>query len=467
MLIVFSFSAAAVLAFWNQFDHVASKLGSDPEIRATRGELTKTPALKAQTFVLIGADRRYNEVGRGRSDTTILVRADPKRKAIAMMSIPRDLAIDLPGEGKVKFNAAYNLGGPRMTVRAIKRLTGLKINHVIRVDFFGFAQAVNALGCILVDVDRRYYHSNAGLAPSEQYAEINLKPGYQRLCGRQALQFVRFRHEDNDILRNARQQTFLRELRSTLSTSKLVSKRSELLKIVGDHTRSDIDSPKRLFAALRLGLALRHAEIRQIPFPAEVTGSTTYLYAPPQALHDAVRLFLRAGEKAPADDQIVDAPGAPPKPSLLGNRDRTSLLVAEDGTIGSVARQIAAGQRFPTLYPTRIYARSDYVDHNDYAILHAHGGQSEQAYRFVFKMPDQRNYWGVQGTSWTNPPILDHPDRTKRSGRRRLLIFSDGKRIRLVGFKTPYGSYWVSNSLARTLSNRAMLAIARGLRVPR
>ena len=91
----------------------------------------------------------------------------------------------------------------------VKELTGLKINHVVNVDFLGFVRAVDAIGCVYTDVDRRYYHSNVGVAPSEQYSEINIQPGYQLLCGKKALEYVRYRHTDTDIVRSSRQQDFI------------------------------------------------------------------------------------------------------------------------------------------------------------------------------------------------------------------------------------------------------------------
>ena len=129
------------------------------------------------------------------------------------MSIPRDLKVEIPGVGTDKFNAAYTYGGPKLTLQVVKELTGLPINHVVNVDFLGFVRAVDAIGCVYVDVDRRYYHSNEGLPPSEQYAEINIQPGYQLLCGKKALQYVRYRHTDTDIVRSARQQDFISDAR--------------------------------------------------------------------------------------------------------------------------------------------------------------------------------------------------------------------------------------------------------------
>ncbi|MBJ7244198.1 MAG: LCP family protein, partial [Solirubrobacteraceae bacterium] len=137
-----------------------------------------------QTILLIGSDRRFTDrklKGAARSDTLMLVRLDPNKEATAVMSIPRDLRVDIPGYGSDKINAAFSIGGPKLTLETVRDLLGIEINHIIEVNFGGFQRAVNRLGCVYVDVDHRYYHSNTGLAPAAQYAEIDIKPGYQKL----------------------------------------------------------------------------------------------------------------------------------------------------------------------------------------------------------------------------------------------------------------------------------------------
>ena len=83
---------------------------------------------------------------------------------------------------------------------------------MINVNFGGFRRAVNYVGGVYVDVDRRYYNDNTTAAPGEAYATIDVQPGYQRLKGQDALDYVRYRHGDNDFFRAARQQDFLRQI---------------------------------------------------------------------------------------------------------------------------------------------------------------------------------------------------------------------------------------------------------------
>jgi hypothetical protein len=73
-------------------------------------------------------------------------------------------------------------------------------------------------------------------------------------------------------------------------------------------------------------------------------------------------------------------------------------------------------------------------------------------------------FYGVQGMTWRNPPILAEPDRIRKVDGRKLLLFYDGKKLRMVGWRTPRAAYWVTNTLGRKLSNTRLLGIARSLR---
>src|SRR3954454_17325466 len=128
-------------------------------------ELTPVLSGDPQTIMIAGSDRRHGDKKLGlkpRSDTIILARIDPG-KGVALMSLPRDLKVNIPGHGTDKINVAYQIGGPKLTIKTVKQLTGLAINHYVDVSFRGFAQGVDAVGCVYVDVDRRYFNDNAGL----------------------------------------------------------------------------------------------------------------------------------------------------------------------------------------------------------------------------------------------------------------------------------------------------------------
>ena len=171
----------------------------------------QSPSGSAVNILLIGSDRRMDarDAGdKGRSDTMLLVRIDPQAKTISMLSVPRDLYVEIPGHGMDRVNVAYTYGGPVLTGKMFETLTGLKVNHFIDINFIGFVNIVDKLGGIYVDVDRRYYNPMG-----TGHMDINLQPGYQRLNGHQAIRFVRFRSDaKGDFNRMVRQQIFLHEV---------------------------------------------------------------------------------------------------------------------------------------------------------------------------------------------------------------------------------------------------------------
>src|SRR5436309_5323280 len=174
---------------------------------------------KPAVALVIGSDHRYVD-GKdpGRSDTLMLIRTDPSTHTVSMLSFPRDLRVDIycPGHPTfpAKINAAYSTCGPSGSVETIKKLANVPINYLIAVNFVGFIDVVNKLGGVYIDVDRRYFNNHTG---PFGYAAINLQAGYQKLNGKQALDFVRYRHTDNDLFRNARQQMFVRAVKEQIA----------------------------------------------------------------------------------------------------------------------------------------------------------------------------------------------------------------------------------------------------------
>ena len=147
----------------------------------------------------MGSDKRWQDQSDdpARSDTLMLIRIDPEQDATTVLSIPRDLRVAIPGHGLAKINDAYALGGAKLAVETVKALTGLEINHTVNVNFKGFRKVVNLFDCFYVDVDRDYFHSNKGVPFGQRYDAIDIDPGYQPLCGQKALDYARYRHGDS------------------------------------------------------------------------------------------------------------------------------------------------------------------------------------------------------------------------------------------------------------------------------
>src|SRR5215470_12404283 len=186
------------------------------------------PPKSAATALVIGYDHRAGDGNSpSRSDTMMLIRADPGTGTISLLSFPRDLVVPIYcpgkggttlGEGTGRINSAYAFCGPSGSLETVRHITGLPINYLISVNFLGFIGVVNKLGGVWMDVDRRYYNKNVGTINTD-YANIDLQPGYQHMTGKQALDFVRFRHTDSDLYRLARQQQFVSAMRQQVAHS--------------------------------------------------------------------------------------------------------------------------------------------------------------------------------------------------------------------------------------------------------
>ncbi len=448
-----------------------------------------------QTILLVGSDRRFGaKKGDARSDTMMLLRLNPDARATAVMSVPRDLLVDIPGYGREKINAAYSYGGLDLTTRTITSVLGLDINHAIEVNFTGFRDVVNFVGCVYTDVDRRYYHSNLGLPPSAQYAEIDLQPGYQRLCGQKALDYVRFRHADTDLVRAARQQDFLRQAKDQIGTSKLINNLGALVTIFAKSTETDanLQTEKGILRVLKLAAYSTGKPVREIEFPhafvnapAGAGGLGSYISATPDELSKAADDFMHA--RASAKPRST----GPKKKESKANKkarkkskakaptswDKFGLVDAKTRGEDLVAPTVAKGKlKFPLYFPSAltpsgVYPQSQPAVGTTPAALmprvyeiRDRAGKLHQAYRIVVAHNQtEGQYYGIQGTTWKQPPLLKRGGDKLMMRGREYRVFYDGKRIRAISWTTPRATYWVSNTLSLKLTNDQMRGTARSL----
>jgi LCP family protein required for cell wall assembly len=462
-LIVLAAAGATSVAAFHEVDKIVGKLNLGPELRLKKDSLATTDPGKPQTLMILGSDRRPKDnvegaSGGGRSDTIMLVRLDPDKQATAVMSLPRDLKVEIPGHGTDKINAAYELGGPQLTLETVKKLTGLAINHVINVHFNGFWRAVNAVGCVYVDVDRRYFNDSA------EYSYINVQPGYQRLCGTKALQYVRFRHEDTDIVRAARQQDFLRQAKQQITASKLFDNKDRLMTIFGRNTSTDarLRSTKEVLRLLKLTLFSATHPIQEVSFQG--TLGPSYVEASPVQMRQMTHEFLNV-EDTPGPRGAATKKVKRPKPKhrlkvVGGLEDATGF--GKDQAVQAV--QAGAGETLPALYPTRRLAGSVYAGPPRVYKLRGTDGKRYGGYRMVLQTGHIGEYYGLQGLTWQNPPILEGVTEKRKIGSRTYELAYDGDRLRLVAWHTRKAVYWISNTLLLSLDEKQMLAIARSVR---
>jgi LCP family protein required for cell wall assembly len=294
------------------------------------------------TALLIGTDKRKGREAEltGRSDTLMLVRADPQTNTISLLSFPRDLVVTVKCPGRPdlrdRINAAYSQCGSLGSLETVRSLTGLPINYFITVNFRGFMELVNNLGGVWVDIDHRYL-CNSSTCPN--ITPIDLQPGYQRLRATQALAYVRFRHFDSDLFRLARQQLFLKALKQQITSSLDFG---TVLDIV-DAVEKNVVIGRGGNQPLDLQTIKDYVYFaRSIPpghlFQARIDGLTGQfeLSAPQENVAAAVRDFVRPDVRAPAKARDA-ALGIKRRSTAPRPRDTTITVLNGNGIAGSAA----------------------------------------------------------------------------------------------------------------------------------
>lgn len=501
LLIVASVAGATSASLLLYLSDIANALDPDKEFKTITDDLEKVVGGEPQTIMILGSDKRpelKTQKFRGLSDTTMLLRVDPDKNALALFSLPRDLKVSIPGVGADKLNAAYAYGGPELTLKTVQELTrvpatnnqGLEINHVVNIDFEGFARAVNALDCVYLDVDRRYFNENDDFDGEEDYEEIDVQPGYQALCGFDALDYARYRHTDNDVIRAARQQDFLREARQKVPPEVLFAERKELISIFTEHTTSDIDNADAMLQVLKLFIEARNAPLKEVHFEGELGPS--FVTTTPDEINKAVAQFLgiedtpgaRATTAQPRDPASVGTPDVAPdqaplkelNPKAAKKKKQRQKKAKEESanlTKTSFGKQLAKGirarkQKLPVYYPTILETGSDFAQKPRVYKVNGTGADAppnseRAAYKWVLSRPALGEYYGFMATRWKDPPILNNPSEEREIGDRNYKLFYDGDRLRLIAWQTDEGSFWVSNTLAQSLTDRELIDIAKGM----
>ncbi len=480
LIVVLSGAATATVAL-NTVSGIASEVFPKlNEINAARGVVTPVYSGGPQTFLILGSDRRAGSknieerTAGAHSDTILLVRFDPQQGQTSVLSIPRDLLVDITTEsGQVyaheKINAAYTIGsrmkgtdgGARLAALTLKHeLPGLTINGIVDVTFKGFINVVDTLGCVYVNVDHRYYNP-----PNSGYTAIDLQPGYQKLCYENALDYVRYRHTDSDFVRVARQQDFLRALREQISPEDVIGQIDKVAKTVGHSISSSFHaSASELIELAKLVAFSQGKPLRQVKFRTTnvdyKVGGGSYVTSTPELIQATLNDFLHGHQKV-----SLPPSSAPPPSSRHGHH--ASNAGSSPATIGlasssgqSQAVSAAVNVPFRVLYPRLQTAVASQQQVRAYT-FRDNRNQLRHAYVAVWQQNGLGGYYDLEGTDWTDPPLIAHPDESRKVAGRTYMIFSDGGHIHTVAWRAGHVLYWLTNTLLEDLSNQQMLGIAR------
>jgi LCP family protein required for cell wall assembly len=433
----------------------------------------------AVNIILLGSDTRAETVaGSGRSDTIMVLHIDPTLDFASVLSIPRDLYVDIPGHPKNRINAAYAFGGPQLTIKTVKNVFGLNITKYAEIGFNAFEDIINSLGGVYVDVDRRY--------DDQTPRPIDLYPGYQLLNGADALLFARYRFDQNsDFGRMVRQQRVLAAMREQAMRWNLPLKLPGLVGAALESVATNLTANEILKLAYWV-VNLDGSRIRQIVLkaPGQVIDGKAVLVADEATLKEAVTKLLsppgtESGQDAAASttqrtttttttlgNAGASVSGTPDMVLLTGTSISspapTSTTVLEDLPDGAMWRSAQKSVPFALEAPRYIPPGFDYaykmpVGDGVYQI--DPGGDSKPAVRMLYRYKTSDLYLGVSATTWTEAPLASKGAEVERNGIKYTVVGTSGK-VDHIWWKTDGVLYFVSNTLMYNVSEEELLKMA-------
>ncbi|MFD5784833.1 LCP family protein [Streptomyces sp. NPDC126933] len=355
-------AAGAGWWFYKKLDgNITTDTTAAAELRTYEKERPTPIALDAKNILLLGSDSRSGDNGKygrddggsQRSDTTILLHLAADRQSATAISIPRDLMVDIPsclksdgtrsGAQFAQFNWAFEFGGAACTIRTIEKLTGIRVDHHMVIDFSGFKDMVNAVDgvevCLKEPVD-------------DEQAHLELPAGRTNLNGEQALGFVRARHgigDGSDTQRMDRQQRFLGALFKKVQSDGVLLNPTRLYPVLDAATKSLTTDPglSSLKDLYDLARSMRSVPIEKVQFltvprqPYTADPNRDELVQPA-----AKNLFKRLSE----DDPVTVSPSG--KSEKSADSGKSSGDKAGDDSSSTEEKSGDSDQKGPSPTPT-------------------------------------------------------------------------------------------------------------------
>jgi LCP family protein required for cell wall assembly len=291
-------------SFSNEIAHANKRLN-----KATLAALTPAGNIMTnpQISLIMGSDSRGSSAISGaRSDSILLVRTDPSHHMISMLSIPRDLDVQIPGHGTNKINASFAYGGPPLLIRTVDHFTGLGVNHMVLVDFTGFQDLIDSLGGVTIYNPYKVVSSQPFDGLIWHFAKGNI-----HLDGRHALAYARIRHttnpRDSDITRTERQQRVVQALMKQLVTPSSLFNLPSIGRDLAKPLATDLSAPELLAMGWIKFRASRTLECHLGGAPASIGGQD--VLQPSEQNAAVVGMFLGKQAPQPAAPGQLFAPG--------------------------------------------------------------------------------------------------------------------------------------------------------------
>lgn len=215
-------------------------------------------ALQRTNVLVLGVDEALGH----RADTIMVLNYRPAKKEISLVSIPRDTLASLPGRGLDKINHAYAYGGVKLAKATVENFLNTEIPYYIIVNLSGIAKIIDEMGGITLNIDKKMsYVDYAG------NLFIDLKPGKQKLSGKKAVDYVRYRSDGGDMKRIARQQKFLKAVASEITNGKNFLRSPKLLLSLLSLVKTNLNAKQTLGLCLGLRSAYDLAQVKMTTLP--------------------------------------------------------------------------------------------------------------------------------------------------------------------------------------------------------
>ncbi len=273
-----------------------------PEDRLSLEKMTKKS--NRVNVLMMGTDG-------GRSDTMMMVSYDPDTQLIDIVSVPRDTYYEMPGKSPMKLNAVIglkgSLGGPEGTAREVSKVLGVPIDHYVSVDYKAVKEVVDIIGGVEIDIPRRMKYDDPYAEPE---LHIDLKAGKQKLNGDQAIQFLRWRKNNDgsggaegDLGRIERQQLFVK----TAIKKALGLKLPLLIPTAFKYVKTDMSVGDMLKQGTSMiGMDMKNTRSYRIPGEARnIKAASYYLHYPKATEAVMLAIYNRTGDETPVDGTLT------------------------------------------------------------------------------------------------------------------------------------------------------------------
>lgn len=305
--------------------------------------------------ILLGTDQRAGQ-SNWRTDTLILLTINQQEKTVGMLTIPRDLYVNIPGIGKQRINTAdfygyyykYPGGGPVLIKQTIEQNLGVRVHYFVRGGFDAFRKAIDILGGIQVDVDCPLYEQD--FYDDYGHATLNFKPGLQTMDGVTALRYARSRYTTNDYDRGRRQRKVILAMWDKATELNLLPKWPQLYEQMSDSIQTDL-SPVELAALAYIGTQLKMDKIKSraidnrstIPY---ITAEGAQVLLPnPEKIHAVLVEFF-----APVTDEVDATEFEQARIQIVSGNPQAAAIAAT--TLKRQGLDTVAGEQAIPLAPT-------------------------------------------------------------------------------------------------------------------